>query len=85
MIVRVCVLLKRTVGDSNCRFNNLSDSHLQSQSDIVSSVDLVIDLIGQLNCHVRIVLYTRSITRDNYHPLMIQYHFDSEGDYRSDC
>ena len=67
------------------RFNNLSDSHFQSQSDIVSSVDLAIDLIGQLNCHVSIVLYTRSITRDNYHPLTIQYHFDSEDDYRSDC
>ena len=48
--------MKRTVGDSNRRFDNLSGSHLQSQSDFVSSVDgiyvLVIDLISQLNCHV---------------------------------
>ena len=57
MIVRVSVVLKRTVGDSDLRFDNLSGSHLQSQSNIVSSVDgifmsLVIDLIDQLNCHV---------------------------------
>ena len=39
MIVRVSVVLKRTVGDSDWRFDNLSGSHLQSQSDIVSSVD----------------------------------------------
>ena len=38
VIVRVNVM-KRTVGDSDSRFNNLSRSHLQSQSDIVSSVD----------------------------------------------
>ena len=34
-----CVVLKRTVGDSDWRFDNLSGSHLQSQNDIVSSVD----------------------------------------------
>ena len=39
VIVRVSVLLKRTVGDSDWRFDNLSGSHLQSQSNIVSSVD----------------------------------------------
>ena len=33
------VVLKRTVGDSDGRFDNLSGSHLQSQSDVVSSVD----------------------------------------------
>ena len=38
-IVQVSVVLKRTVGDSDRRFNNLSGSHLQSQSDIVLSVD----------------------------------------------
>ena len=35
----VSVVLKRTVGDSDLCFDNLSSSHLQSQSDIVSSVD----------------------------------------------
>ena len=39
VIVRVSVVLKRTVGDSDERFDNLSGSHPQSQSDIVSSVD----------------------------------------------
>ena len=39
VIVRVGVALKRTVGDSDWRFDNLSGSNLQSQSDIVSSVD----------------------------------------------
>ena len=39
MIVRVSVILKRTVGDSDGRFENLTGSHLQSQSDFVSSVD----------------------------------------------
>ena len=38
VIVRVSVVLKRTVGDSDWRFDNLSGSHLQSQSNIVSSV-----------------------------------------------
>ena len=54
MIVRVSVVLKRTVG-----FGNLSGSHPQSQSDIIIFyrqrmvfMSLVIDLIGQLNCHV---------------------------------
>ena len=39
VIVRVSVVLKRTVGDSDRRFDNLSGSHLQSQSNIVSSMD----------------------------------------------
>ena len=39
MIVRVSVVLKGTVGDSDWRFDNLNGSHLQSQSDILSSVD----------------------------------------------
>ena len=39
VIVRVSVVLKRTVGDSDWRFDNLCGSHLQSQSNIVSSVD----------------------------------------------
>ena len=39
VIVRVSVVLKRTVGDTDCRFDNLSGSHLQSQSNIVLSVD----------------------------------------------
>ena len=39
VIVRVSVVLKRTVGDSDWHFDNLSGSHLQSQSNIVSSVD----------------------------------------------
>ena len=56
MIVLVSVVLKRTVDDSDWRFDNLNGSHLQSQSDIVSSVDCIyvsgIHLIGQLNCHV---------------------------------
>ena len=39
VIFRVSVVLKRTIGDSDRPFDNLSGSHLQSQSDIVSSVD----------------------------------------------
>ena len=40
MIVLVSEVLKTgTVGDSDWRFDNLSGSHLQSQSDIVQSVD----------------------------------------------
>ena len=39
VIVPVSAVLKRTVGDSDRRFDNLSGSHLQSQSDIVPSVD----------------------------------------------
>ena len=39
VIVRVSVVLTKTVGDSDERFNNLSGSHLQSQSDFVWSVD----------------------------------------------
>ena len=44
VIVQVSEVLKRTVDDSDLRFDDLSSGHLQSQSDI--------DLIGQLNCHV---------------------------------
>ena len=39
MIVQMSVVLKRTVVDSDRRFDNLSGSHPQSQSDIASSVD----------------------------------------------
>ena len=39
MIVRVSVVLKRTVGDSDSRFDNLSGRHLQSHCDNVPSVD----------------------------------------------
>ena len=39
VIVRVSVVLKRTVGEHDSRFENLSGSPLQSQSDVVSSVD----------------------------------------------
>ena len=39
VIVWVSVVLKRTVGDSDSCFENLSGSPLQSQSDVVSSVD----------------------------------------------
>ena len=39
VIFRVSVVLKRTVDDSDRCFDNLSGSHLQSQSDIASSVD----------------------------------------------
>ena len=39
MIVQVSVVLKRTVGDSDCRFDNLSGRHLKSHYDIVPSVD----------------------------------------------
>ena len=34
VIVRVSVVLKRTVGDSDWRFDNLSGRHLQSHCDI---------------------------------------------------
>ena len=37
-IILASVVLKRTAGDSDWHFNNLSSSHLKSQSDIVSSV-----------------------------------------------
>ena len=39
VIVRVSVVLKRTVGDSDSRFDNLSGRHLQSHCDIAPSVD----------------------------------------------
>ena len=39
VIVRVSVVLKRTRRDSDSRLDNLSGSHFQSQSDIVSSLD----------------------------------------------
>ena len=39
VIVRVSVVLKRTVGDSDWCFDNLSGRHLQSHCDIVLSVD----------------------------------------------
>ena len=39
VIVRVSVVLKRTVGDSDWRFDNLSGRHLQSHCDNVPSVD----------------------------------------------
>ena len=73
MIVRVSIVLKRTVGDSDCRFDNLSGSYLQSQSNIVSSVDGIY-VFGQVNNQ-----------RHKYHPQTIQYYFDSEDDYRSGC
>ena len=38
VIVRASVVLKRTVGDSDLCFDNLSSSHLQSYCDIVPSV-----------------------------------------------
>ena len=50
VIVRVSVVLKRTVGDSDWCFDNLSGRHLQCQWMVFMS--LVIDQIGQLNCHV---------------------------------
>ena len=39
VIVRVSVVLKRTVGDSDWRFDNLSGRHLQSHCDNVPSAD----------------------------------------------
>ena len=39
VIIHASVVLKRTVGDSDLHFNNLSGSHLQSQSNIAWSVD----------------------------------------------
>ena len=41
MIVQVSVVLKRTVGDSDGCFDNLSGSHRQSQSDYVSSLNVI--------------------------------------------
>ena len=43
MVVRVIVVLNRTVVDSDRRFDNLCRGHLQSQNE------LVIDRIGQLS------------------------------------
>ena len=57
VIVRVSAVLKRTVGDNDWRFDNLSGSHLQSQSNNVSSVDGIyvsgywIDLSIKLSCY----------------------------------
>ena len=52
LIVRVNVVLNRTVVDSDWRFDNLCGSHLQSQSELYYVswyyYTLVIDLIGQL-------------------------------------
>ena len=47
VIVRVSVVLKRTVGDGYWRFDNLSGSHLQSPSNIVSSVDGITSLSAE--------------------------------------
>ena len=55
MIVRVSVVLKRTVGDSDWRFDNLSGRHLQSHCDNVPSVDGI---------YVSGYWTIRSITRD---------------------
>jgi len=57
MIVRVNVVLSRTVVDSDWRFDNLCGSHLASKESCILSVDgilktLVIDLIGQLSSDV---------------------------------
>ena len=52
LIVRVNIVLNRTVVDSDWRFDNLCGSHLQSQSELYHVswwyYTLVIDLIGQL-------------------------------------
>ena len=52
--VGVSVVLKRTVGDSDWRFYNLSNSHLQSQSNIASSAGgiYVSGYWPDFNCHV---------------------------------
>ena len=44
VITRVSVVLKGTVGNSDRRFDNLTGNHLQSQSDIVSSVTLTLKM-----------------------------------------
>ena len=41
VIVQVSLVLKRTVGDSDGCFDNLSGSHRQSQSDFVSSLNVI--------------------------------------------
>ena len=52
LIVRVNVVLNRTVVDSDWRFDNMCGSHLESQSELYHVswwyYTLVIDLIGQL-------------------------------------
>ena len=48
VIVRVSVVLKRTVGDSDWRFDNLSGRHLQSHCDIVPSVDGMVFMYPEL-------------------------------------
>ena len=63
MIVRVNVVLSRTVVDSDWPFVNLCGSHLPSKVSCITSVDgilktLVIDLIGQLR---RDVIGRRSV------------------------
>ena len=39
VIVWLSVVLKRNVGNSDSHFDSLSSCHLQTESDIVSSVD----------------------------------------------
>lgn len=39
MIVQVNILLNRSVVDSDSHFNNLHSSHLQGQSEFITSVD----------------------------------------------
>ena len=56
MIIRVNVVLNRTVVDSDWRFDNLCGSHLHSQSELHHVRwcyrTLVIGLVGQLRCDV---------------------------------
>ena len=64
LIVRVNIVLNRTVVDSDWRFDNLYGSHLQSQSELYHVswwyYTPVIDLIGQL----RQLLVVCQLSRD---------------------
>ena len=52
MIVQVKVVLIRTVGDSDCRFDNLCGIHLQNQSNCVWLVNGTY-VSGDLTCSRR--------------------------------
>ena len=61
MIVRVNVVLNGTVAvDSDWRFDNLCDNHLEIEMSCIKSVDGIIDLIGQLSRDV----VGRQLSRD---------------------
>ena len=66
LIVRVNVVLNRTVVvDSDWRFDNLCGSHLQSQSECITSVDgIILWLLIWLVNYVAMLLVVCQLSRD---------------------